>query len=240
MDQQNETVSDETTQLSSNIKLSKYLVFFLLVTLPFFGFWLGNKFSFMSTYSNVEATIVSDTDNKQVTPVIEDKLDTSKVLETKTSLPMHKDSGQKSGTTEDTLLNENKKNIQEAIDNFTAQELYTIEVIDTPIEYVKVVVAANKQGGVYCGYDNGPCYFFLQSYNADYPNGKYLGQLDGYLTVDFSKIKFISPEVFEIVLYSSVSKGDGSMIERTVQMDITTGELKIISEQLKSQMLEGF
>ena len=190
--------------------LSKYLALSLFIILPFLGGWIGY------TYAPEKIVIYEVT----VSP--------AKEINTSGTSEMNGLTGVE--TEVDTSLTEEevKKKTNEAIQSYLNQRLSTVAVLDTPTPYVQIAVAAEREGRVYCGYDNGPCHFFLQAYNADYPNIKYLGSMDSVGVFKTDTVKFTSSTTFQF----STSFGDAGVgIQQVWAMDIVTGSSTKISEQ---------
>lgn len=202
------------TEAVSKNHLFTYVLLFLLVILPIGAFWLGNQYG-----SNQAATREIVEEKNEETITVSDQLTVTTASETDLSVE---------GSPDGILPLNTDELIHVAINSYVHQKLATVAVFDTPTPYVKIAVAANREASVYCGYDGGPCYLFLQAYHADYPRVKYLGSIDSIGAFDFSTVKFISPTVFQVI---SQFGDAGVGITKVVNFDITTGSSTVVSEE---------
>lgn len=190
--------------------LSKYLAMVLFIILPFLGGWIG--YTYAPEKIVVHEVVVSPAKESLSSNASEMKGLSAMEIEEATSL------------TEEEV----NKRTNEAIQGYLNQRLGTVAVLETPIPSVQIAIAAAREGSVYCGYDNGPCHFFLQAYNADYPKIKYLGSVDSVGVFKNDTVKFTSTSTFQF----STSFGDAGVgITQLWSMDILTGSSTKISEQ---------
>lgn len=181
--------------------LSKYLALSLFIILPFIGGYTGYR---MAPEKVVE-----------VTSWVTDMEPDLKIVQKGEGEPLY-------------TLEEVESPNSEAIQSYLNQRLSTVAVFDAPDSSVQIAVAADRNSSVYCGYDNGPCYFFLQAYNANYPRIKYLGSMDSVGVFKTDTVKFTSSSTFQF----STSFGDAGVgIHQVWEMNILTGSSTKISEE---------
>lgn len=200
-------------EVTSKKHLFTYLVLLLLVVLPLAGFFVGNQFG-----------------SRQVSTaeVVEEENQESASVADQTTATMTSEWGLSVEGSSDGILPLNTDElIQEALKSYVNQKLATVAVFETPESSAQIAVATNREnGGVFCGYDSGPCYLFLKAYVQGYPRVKYIGSIESKGVVDFSTVKFNSPTVFEV----TSRWGDaGYTATRVISFDITTGSSTVVS-----------
>jgi len=206
---QNTTEEKSPSIIFQVTPFSKYLALFLFIVLPFIGGFVGYNIA-PERLITQEVQIVAQTNERDKKFISNEN---------------------QSNDSEDVIVNLDKSienNTKDAIQSYLNQKLSTIAVMDTPIPSVQIAVAADREGSVYCGYDNGPCHFFLQAYNYDYPRVKYLGTIDSKGVFVTSSLKFTSPTVFQFDISFSDA---GTSIKQVWNFDINTGSSTKISEE---------